>query len=191
MFPISRLIIGGAAAGTYVAYSGGLACANPVAMPSGFLIPLKSTVLSSMTVQDIIQGLASIALEITIDAAWNKIFKGAWYHTWAKGLEPMLDPKIVGLVLKERKIMGMTLKESKIMLKVPTHLEALVGKETCPEIVLAVYQMNKWRDLPTMFYNKSADHVLKSWLVSPLFTGSAKGNPGVGRGHWTLKFFGE
>ncbi len=199
MFPISHLMIGEKTAGTYLGFIGGLACANPVSMPTGCVILLKWTVLSTMTPWDILKGLYSIGIEVLFDACWNKIFKGAWYNTHTHNA-----PKNA----LEKRLRMPRVDAPVPLLKLPkatSYAEMLFGKFD-PNNAGASFMAARvaarfvkghevevlMRSLPAMFLTKTAEHVPKSWVASPAVVGGlAKGEPGIGRGHLSasVKFF--
>ena len=82
MFPVTKVLIEGKPMGTYFPLLFlSLICSNPVSLPTGALIKIQGTVVSNMTLLDIILGFAFIAVDVMIDAVWSLIVKG---DKWGK-----------------------------------------------------------------------------------------------------------
>lgn len=154
-FPVSHVKMEHKPAGTYLFFLLGEICSNPVSLPTGVVILIKCTVLTSMTFTDLLIGLAVIAIDIVFDLIWNKIKK--------------LIPKVPG----------------------QQYLEVLGGLGLGEMItvgggpLVAGYLLREGT-------NKVLQHILKSWIVSPLVTGLPFGKSGIGRGNWAYhSFFGS
>lgn len=168
MFPVSKVLIGGSPAGTYLAFALGLICCNPVSLPTGVVILIKCTVWTSMSLVDFFKGLAYMAIDMVFDALWNKVFKGSF--SGVRGLAaPLINiPRMANpnalIVLG-----GLTFRE---MVMWGGH--GLVGRYMLSQIV-----------------NKGVDHLLKTWIVAPLIRDLPRGGSGIGRGDiLSRKFFG-
>jgi hypothetical protein len=136
MMPVNSVLIEGKPMGTYLIAYLGLICASPVSLPTGVLIPLSCTVLSELTLKDIIIGLLFIAVDVIIDAIWSLVVKG---DVWGKFGPGKAVPAFYKAFL------------DRIFTKTMTGpVAALIARQTL---------------------NKLADHLVKSWLVSPLVSG--------------------
>lgn len=81
MMPVTSVLIEGKPMGTYMFVFLGLICASPVSLPTGVLIFTSGTVISNLTLKDIILGLSFIAVDVTLDVIWSRIVKG---DKWGK-----------------------------------------------------------------------------------------------------------
>ncbi|MDC0671629.1 hypothetical protein [Nannocystis radixulma] len=136
MMPVTSVLIEGKPMGTYLIAYLGLICASPVSLPTGFVICLRGTVMSYLTLKDIILGLSFIAVDVALDAIWSVVVKG---DKWGKlGLEKSM-PAFYKKALE--KIFSKTLDAS-----------------------------NPVRIVRNIL-SKLADHLVKSWTVSPLVSG--------------------
>ncbi|HEY0134346.1 MAG TPA: hypothetical protein VGB85_09710 [Nannocystis sp.] len=136
MIPVMSVLIEGKPMGTYLIAYLGLICASPVSLPTGVLIPLSCTVLSELTLKDIMIGLLFIAVDIIIDAIWSLVVKGdKWGKFGLKGPHPAFYKAALDRIFNK----------------------AMTG----PVAALITRQA----------LNKLADHLVKSWLVSPLVGG--------------------
>jgi hypothetical protein len=152
VFPVSHTKVENKPMGVYLFILLGEICANPVSLPTGVLIMLKSTVMTSMSWMDLLTGFAVLLIDFVFDKVWNKI-KGR-------------IPKIPGQ--KHLQVLGgLTLGQMITEGGAP-----LVGKYLLKEGANKVFQ-----------------HVLKSWVVSPLVTGLPFGKAGIGRGNWAYHSF--
>lgn len=75
MMPVSTVLLKGSPAGTYLLFLLGQICCNPVSLPTGVVLLIKCTVWTTLSIWDVIKGIAYIALEVIFDALWNKFFK--------------------------------------------------------------------------------------------------------------------
>jgi hypothetical protein len=152
VIPVSRVKVEKKEAGTYLWFLLGEICANPVSMASGVVYLLKCTVWTTITVGDLLKGIALIAVDRIFDKQWNKLSKKL----------PKLAPK---------------------------HLEVLGGLDSLPEILKYGGGSLVWRYLLREGGNKFYQHILKSWVLSPMITGLPF-KSGIGRGNWAYhKFF--
>lgn len=136
MMPVTSVLIEGKPMGTYMFVFLGLICASPVSLPTGALMILSGTVVSKLTLKDIILGLSFIAVDVTLDAIWSRIVKG---DKWGR-FEPR-KPMPAAYKQALDKIFNAKIAGSKPYL--------------CARNVLS----------------KLADHLVKSWVVSPLISG--------------------
>jgi hypothetical protein len=143
MFPVTKVLIEGKPLGTYFPLIFlGLICSNPVSLPTGALIMIQGTVISNMTLLDIFLGFAFIAVDIIIDAVWSLIVKG---DKWGKFGSGKPFPSFYKGWLE--KIFSKTMVDPKF---------------TKPLANLITRQV----------FSKVVDHIAKSWIVSPLISGS-------------------
>jgi hypothetical protein len=175
MVPVSRVLLQGNPAGTFLFVTLGLHCANPVSLPCGVLILLKCTVWTGFDWTDLAKALGYIALDVALDLLWNKAFKGTW--------------------------LGKPNDKRPPLLKLPT-LNTTAGNEA-KQILKAYFFFQKKGDLFTLLWrrrrglegaklvtrhmlpqlgSKVIDHVLKSWIVGPLATGAPRGQVKIGKG---------
>jgi hypothetical protein len=165
MFPVSSVLIKGSPAGTYMPFLLGQICCNPVGLPTGLVMLIKCTVWTSSTWTDFFKGLANIALDVAIDALWNRLFKGGWIKP-AKGKEVLKLPLQGGDFAHV--LSGYTVRE--------------VFQDSGAMRVVASWIRRQMR-------NKVIDHVIKSWIATPAVFNLAKGESGLGRGRASVKFF--
>jgi len=137
MMPVTSVLIEGKPMGTYMYVFLGLICASPVSLPTGALIFTRGTVVSNLTLKDIILGLSFIAVDVTLDAIWSRIVKG---DKWGR--------------FKARKPIP------------PVYKQALdkIFNGTMPGSKPSLFARN--------VLSKMADHLVKSWVVSPLVSGA-------------------
>lgn len=166
MFPVPTVLIGGKPAGTYMPFVLGLICANPVSLPTGVVILIKCTVWTSFTWVMLFKGLGYIALEIAIDMVWNRITKGGFFSNvkgrelW-KPFKPFSEDFLIVLS-------GFTFRE-------------LLSEPAAMRIA------GRW--FARALANKGVDHVLKSWVFTPLTRDLVRGKMGIGRGRPSVSFF--
>jgi hypothetical protein len=156
VFPVNSVELEGKPVGTNLLLFGSIICSDPISRPSGVLIPLKGTVLTNMTWGDFVEGVCRILVDIALDVLWN-FFKGQ------KSLKMILGSKFF-----------QSLK----------FLQVLDG--------LTFFEMVFWGGgrlvlgfIARTVGDKLFQHLLKSWLIGPLFTGLAVGKPSVGRGRYS------
>jgi len=138
MFPVTKVLIEGKPLGTYFPLCFlSLICSNPVSLPTGALVKIQGTVVSEMTLLDIILGFAFIAVDMIIDAVWSLIVKG---DKWGKFGPGKPFPPFYKAMLEKIFNKNMTGPAAKLILR-----QAL---------------------------SKVVDHLSKSWIVSPLISGS-------------------
>jgi hypothetical protein len=166
MIPVSTVELQGKPAGTYLFFLLGLICCNPCSMPTGVVVLIKCTVWTGFKVGDLLKGLAYIALDAAFDLVWNRVFKGSWMGESVKENVLLAMPKIAEPAATQV-LGGLTLREM-----VFWGGSGLVGR---------------W--ILTQSASKAIDHVLKSWVASPVITGTARGAPSIGRGPYSYKFF--
>ena len=153
MVPVNSVELEGKPVGTYLlGLILGLICANPVSLPSGVIVRLKGTVMTKASLLDILRAFAYIAIEILFDLFWNKI----------KGLVPKVGTDAIMDKMKSY-LIDMGIEELNLVMRA-------LAKDLIPKIF-------GWE-----VANKILQHVLKSWILSPIFTGGARGTPGIGRG---------
>jgi len=143
MFPVTRVLIEGKPMGTYFPLVFlGLICSNPVSLPTGVLIKIQGTVVSDMSLTDILLGFAFIALDMIIDAVWSLIVKG---DKWGKfGPGKAFPPFYKGM------------------------LEKIFSKKMVDPVMTKPLANLNFRQA----LSKVVDHLSKSWIVSPLVSGS-------------------
>jgi len=171
MIPVSSVQMKGSPAGTYLAFLLGEICCNPVSFPTGVVVLFKCTVWTSPSLMDFIKGSLYIALDMLLDKLWSKLFS-----------KNPLFSKIFKYFTKNSAIadkcarilrLGFALNPGAGVFSVMAQGGArLVAKYMLPQLG-----------------NKAIDHMLKSWVVSPLVTGAARGSPSIGRGDYSYKFF--
>jgi hypothetical protein len=102
VFPVSTVKVGGNPAGTYMFVFLGEICANPVSLPTGVVLVLKCTVITSLSLADIVKGVLIIAIDIGFDLLWNKLKQ---IKVFEKFLKPFNSKKFLevlgGLTLGE------------------------------------------------------------------------------------------
>jgi len=96
-FPISNVLIEGKPLGTYSLAFLGIICAAPVSLPTGVVILLKCTVVTSMGVADFLLGLLTIAIDVVFDLAWNKI-KGK-FPKWGDNLAKAAGQQAISQII--------------------------------------------------------------------------------------------
>lgn len=175
MIPVSTVMIQGSPGGTYLFFLLGLICCNPVSLPTGVVILLKCTVWTGFRLMDLLKGLGYIVIDMAFDALWNKIFKGSFNARSPSGFKPLLNLNRFSANKGAERI-----------------LAVCFGLQPGASAFTALFQggaglLGKWM-LPQIG-NKAIDHVLKSWVVSPMVTGLPRGSAGVGRGGNSYKFF--
>jgi hypothetical protein len=151
--PVSELQVEGKPAGTYLFFLLGEICANPVSLPTGVVILLQCTVWTSLSVGDLMIGLAIICIDVVFDFIWNKV----------KGL----IPKVPG----QKNLQVLTGLGLGKMLLAPGGAKLVGG-----------YLLREGA-------NKVIQHILKTWILSPLVTGLPFGKSGIGRGNWAYHSF--
>jgi len=143
MFPVTKVLIEGKPLGTYFPLVFlGLVCSNPVSLPTGALIMIQGTVISNMTLLDIILGFAFIAVDIIIDAVWSLIVKGDKWGKFGPG-KPF-----------------------------PSFYKAGLEKIFSKSMVDPVFTKPLANLITRQVISKVVDHIAKSWIVSPLISGS-------------------
>ena len=155
MFPINKVLIEGKPMGTYLIAYLGLICCNPVSLPTGVLIALRCTVLTEMTWLDFFLGLAFIAVDMLIDAIWSLVLKG---DKWGKfklpfGPFPAWYKRMLTRIF-DKTVFG---KFGEIGLR------ELIRQVGFGPIVRAILRNTG---------SKVLDHITKSWVVSPLISGT-------------------
>lgn len=75
MFPVSTVLLQGNPAGTYLGFTLGLVCSQPVSLP-GHVLLFHCTVMTSPSPLDLVKGFAYIAIEVGFDCLWDKYMKG-------------------------------------------------------------------------------------------------------------------
>jgi hypothetical protein len=153
MLPVSSVELEGKPVGTYlVGLLLGLICANPISMPTGMLVRFKGTVVTSASWIDILRAVGYIAVDMIFDLIWNKI----------KGLIPKFGTDAIMDKMKSY-LIDMGIEELNLVMRE-------LAKTLIPKIF-------GWE-----VANKIIQHVLKSWILSPIVTGGVRGTPGIGRG---------
>jgi hypothetical protein len=170
MFPLSAIQMKGSPAGTYLAFLFGEICCNPVSLPTGVVLLFKCTVWSAATLIDIVKGLLYIGLDVLFDKLWGKFIKGRLEKLTAK-----LSQKITQKIVERFRGPICT-----VLLCAFLRAPNLMNSKGLQTITLHV--------LPKLG-NKVVDHIAKSWVVSPMVTGGARGAPSIGRGDYSHKFF--
>lgn len=166
MFPVPTVFIGGSPAGTYMPFSFGLICANPVSLPTGVVMLIKCTVWTSFTWSMLFKGIGYIALEIAIDVVWNRITKGGWFEKsegrelW-KPFKPFAEDGY-------KKLLGCSFLN-------------ILGNPDKMRLALT------W--LARSLGNKGIEHISKGWVFTPLTRDLVRGKMGIGRGRADVKFF--
>ncbi len=152
MIPVSSVLLQKKPVGTYLVIALGVICANPVSLPTGLVIPTKCTVQTSATLGDILKGLAYTAVDIAFDYLWSKI-KGRLPKFNTSTLAAKMDGYLVDMGIEEL-----------------DNIMKGIAKDYSGQIIL--------RELA----NKLLQHIMKSWIASPIVTGGVRGSPGIGRG---------
>jgi hypothetical protein len=153
MFPITSVLIDKKPMGVYLCHFFGLICSNPVSLPTGVLIKLSGTVMSDMTLADLILGFVFILVDVAIDAVWSLIVKGdKWNVTPGK----------------YKLLFGQGFKVSAYAAgKVPWFKRVVLNK---------IFNENMTKGPASLFFrqwgSKLADHVAKSFGASPLSAGA-------------------
>jgi hypothetical protein len=119
-----------------------LICSNPVSLPTGALIKIQGTVVSDMTLLDIILGFAFIAVDVLIDAVWSLIVKGDKWGKFGPGKA------------------------------FPPFYKAMLEKIFSKSMVDPVFTKPLANLIVRQVLSKVVDHISKSWIVSPLISGS-------------------
>jgi hypothetical protein len=175
MYPVSSVQLQGKPAGTYLFFLLGLICCNPVSLPTGVLILLKGTVWTGFVITDLLKCLGYIALDIGMDLVWNKLFKGSFRGVSPSGFQPFINLNRFPANKAAERILGLGF----ALQPGASVFEALFQGGAGP--------IAKWM-LPQIG-NKVIDHIVKSWVVSPIATGLPRGSASVGRGPYSHKFF--
>jgi hypothetical protein len=172
MIPVSTVKFEGKPAGTYLFFLLGMICCNPVSLPTGVVLLIKCTVWTGFSLMNLLKGVGYMAIDIVFDLIWNKIFKGAFSG--------------VNMNAAGDKI-------AKGLLALPKIGDPAA---TCVLGALSLREMLFWggaglvaRWTLVQTANKALDHVLKSWVVGPVVTGLPRGQAGLGRGDYGIKFF--
>ncbi len=171
MFPISSVQLKGSPVGTYLAFLFGEICCNPVSLPTGVVLLFKCTVWTSPSVGDLIKGVLYIAMDILVDKLWSKfVSKNPLFEKLFKFFP---EKNAIANRCARTLLLGFTLQPNAGIFTVMAQGGArLAARYMLPQLG-----------------NKAIDHLLKSWVVSPLVTGAARGSPSVGRGDYSYKFF--
>jgi hypothetical protein len=167
MFPVRSVRLQGEPAGTYLFFLMGIICANPVSIPTGVLLLFRCTVWTKFNWTTVLLGLAHIALEMAVDALWNKITKG--HPLGRKGGKKMINIEVLGAPKWLPVLGGYTMREM------------LFWDRAAGALML--------RFLTRKTTDKLVDEVLKRWIFTPTVGGLPKGEAGVGRGRASKKFF--
>jgi hypothetical protein len=152
VFPVNATKLGGKPAGTYLFFLIGEICSNPVSLPTGIVILIKTTVWTSMSFMDLLLGVTVLLIDFVFDKVWNKL----------KGFLPKLPGQ------KSMEVLGGL-----------TFFEMI---EVGGGPLIARYLLREGA-------NKVFQHIVKSWIVSPLVTGLPFGKSGIGRGNWAYHSF--
>jgi hypothetical protein len=172
MIPVSKVLLEKKPAGTYLFFLLGMICCNPVSLPTGVVMLLRCTVWTGFNLLDLLKALGYMALDIVLDLVWNRIFKGKWLG---------------------RNVDAAGNKIGKALLNMPKLADpkaiVVLGDLSLREMLMdgGARLVARWTLVQTA--NKALDHVLKSWVVSPLTTGLPRGQSGLGRGDYSVKFF--
>jgi hypothetical protein len=173
MIPVSSVQMKGSPAGTYLAFLFGEICCSPVSFPTGVVVLFKCTVWTRPSLMDFIKGLLYIALDMLLDKLWRKLFSKSQNPLLLKIFKYFKEDSAVANNCARILVLGFALNPGAGVLSVMAHGGArLVAKYMLPQLG-----------------NKAVDHMLKSWVVSPLVTGAARGSPSIGRGDYSYKFF--
>jgi hypothetical protein len=165
MIPVSSVKIKGNSAGTYLAFLLGEICCDPVSLPTGVVLLFKCTVWTEPSLMDFVKGVLYIALDMVVDYVWGKFFK---------------------------KIFQKVPESSKLLDKVARTLGLGFALQPGAGAFTAIAQGGLGlvtRYMMPRLANKAIDHLVKTWIVSPLVTGGLRGSPSVGRGDYSYKFF--
>jgi hypothetical protein len=168
MIPVSSVLLEKKPAGTYLFFLLGMICCNPVSLPTGIVILLRCTVWTGFNLIDLLKAVGYMAIDIALDLVWNKVFKGAW---------------------SGRNLDAASKKIAEGLLKLPKIADPKLGDLSLRDMLTwgGARLVARWTLVQTA--NKALDHVLKSWIVSPAVTGLPRGQSGVGRGDYGIKFF--
>ena len=179
MIPVSRVLLQGSPAGTYLWHSFGLICSNPVSLPTGIcLYEAKCTVYTGLQLLDLIKALGYIALDIMVDLFWNRFFKGTWSGSGKP--KPGFKPKVNLSRFQDNEAADRILR---------------TFSKWRPKADLVALLRARGAGLVTRYMlpqlgNKVIDHVVKSWAVGPLATGLPRGQAKIGKGDiLSHKFF--
>jgi len=143
MFPVTKVMIEGKPMGTFFPLLFlSLICSNPVSLPTGVLIMIQGTVVSDMTLLDIILGFAFIAVDVIIDAVWSLIVKGDKWGKFGPGKA------------------------------FPPFYKRMLERIFSKSMVDPVFTKPLANLIVRQALSKVVDHISKSWIVSPLISGS-------------------
>jgi hypothetical protein len=160
MIPITRVLIEGKLMGTYLAHFLSLICSQPVSLPTGFLVHCSGTVVTKATMKDLVMGLVFIAVDMLIDALWSLVMKG---DAWNIGRSP-LKPSNWNRAPRNWIPNSMSMPS---WLKMPWY-KGRLDRIWNPKMAADAGRALIWRQ----WWNKAADHLVKSWIVSPLLQGA-------------------
>jgi hypothetical protein len=172
-YSVSTVLIEGKEAGSYVFFLGGIICAHPVSMPTGVLLLFQGTVWTSFSLADFLRALGTMALEALFDLVFNRLTAG----TWSGRSPPSGAARPILAALRPSPFRG------------TNHLLQVLGGLTLREMVTDGGAGLLGRYILQELGNKGLQHVLKSWVATPLVRDLPRGEMGVGRGAAGVKFF--